>query len=343
MPLFAGLCSHRPTLSALSNRAFAWTLLLATLLAGVVTLAAPAAQAQISYDARYRPQADYRLVDTDRFEWIYPAGADTTTALFQGALRRSVPSTRSIVGTDTEGFELPIVVDPLSDRANGYVSPVNFRSHLFTAHPTFSFGAKFDSWAQTVAPHELTHAMHFEIDSGIGLGGLAGLFSEDLSRGFHNFQPIGWIEGVAVYRESQLKPEAGRLDAPLQTMKYRAALGSGDPWSVGEVMYGSVFERPSRRHYLGGGQLIEHMAQERGSTDFFRQATRWNHRLPFLGFGMALWMGTGQTPAQLSDSFLDEERREEQRRLDSLRQAAEQGITAPTVVAGTEGLHVRRP
>ena len=343
MPLFAGLCSHRPTLSALSNRAFAWALLLVTLLAGAVTLAAPTAQAQISYDARYRPQADYRFVDTDRFEWIYPAGADTTTALFQGALRRSVPSTRSIVGTDTEGFELPIVVDPLSDRANGYVSPVNFRSHLFTAHPTFSFGAKFDSWAQTVAPHELTHAMHFEIDSGIGLGGLAGLFSEDLSRGFHNFQPIGWIEGVAVYRESQLKPEAGRLDAPLQTMKYRAALGSGDPWSVGEVMYGSVFERPSRRHYLGGGQLIEHMAQERGSTDFFRQATRWNHRLPFLGFGMALWMGTGQTPAQLSDSFLDEERREEQRRLDSLRQAAEQGITDPTVVAGTEGLHVRRP
>ena len=183
MPLFAGLCSHRPTLSALSNRAFAWALLLATLLAGVVTLAAPAAQAQISYDARYRPQADYRFVDTDRFEWIYPAGADTSTALFQGALRRSSQGTRSIVGTDTEEFELPIVVDPISGRANGYVSPVNFRSHLFPAHPTFSFGAKFDSWAQTVAPHELTCAMHFEIDSGIGLGGLAGLFSEDLSRG----------------------------------------------------------------------------------------------------------------------------------------------------------------
>ena len=64
-----------------------------------------------------------------------------------------------------------IFVDPISGRANGYVSPVNFRSHLFTAHPTFSFGAKFDSWAQTVAPHELTCAMHFEIDSGIGLGG----------------------------------------------------------------------------------------------------------------------------------------------------------------------------
>ncbi len=343
MSSFAGLCSQSPACPTRSSRAFVWTLFLATLLAGALALAAPAAQAQISYDARYRPQADYRLVDTDRFEWIYPAGADTTTALFQNALRRSFRSTRSVVGTDGADFELPVVVDPISGRANGFVTPVNFRSHLFTAHPTFSFGAKFDSWAQTVAPHELTHAMHFEIDSGVGLGGLLGLFSGDASRLVHGLAPRGWFEGIAVYRESQLEPEAGRLDAPLQVMKYRAALGSGDPWSVGEVMHGSVFERPSRRHYLGGGQLIEHMAQERGSTDFFRRATRWHHRLPFLGFGMALWMGTGQTPAQLSDSFLEEERQEEQRRLDSLRQAAEQGITAPTVVAGTEGLHVRRP
>jgi hypothetical protein len=310
---------------------------------GAFMLAAAPAQAQVSYGAQYRPPADYRFVDTGRFEWIYPAGADTTTALFQSALQRSVRGTRSIVGTDPDGFELPIVVDPISDQANGFVTPINFRSHLFTPHPTFALGTKYDSWAQTVAPHELTHAMHFEIDSGVGVGGLLGLFSEDASRFVHGLAPNGWAEGIAVYRESQLKPEAGRLDAPLQVMKYRAALGSEDPWSVGEVMYSSVFERPSRRHYLGGGQLIEHMAEKRGSTDFFRRATRWNHRLPFLGFGMAMWMGTGQTPAQLSDSFLKAERQEERRRLDSLRQAAEQGLTDPAVAAGTEGLYVRRP
>jgi hypothetical protein len=330
------------SIPALPGRALACVLLV-TLLAGALTLAAPPTQAQVSYGAQYRPQADYQFVDTDRFEWIYPAGADTTTALFQNALQQSFQGTRSIVGTDTEGFELPIVVDPVADQANGFVTPINFRSHLFTPHPTFSFGAKYSSWAQTVAPHELTHAMHFEIDSGVGIGGLLGLFSGDASRFVHGLAPSGWFEGIAVYRESQLKPEAGRLDAPLQVMKYRAALGSEDPWSVGEVMYSSVFERPSRRHYLGSGQLIEHMVETRGSTDFIRRAIRWNHRLPFLGFGMAMWMGTGQTPAQLSDSFLAEERQEERRRLDSLRRAAEQGLTDPAVAAGTEGLYVRRP
>jgi hypothetical protein len=334
----ASLCSE-------SRFSTAKALLLPMLLISACVLAAPVVQAQTQggYDARYRPQIDYRLVDTDRVEWIYPAGADTTTALFRNALSDGFQRTRSIVGTDTTDFGLPVVIDPMSDQANGFVAPVNFRSHFFTAHPTFPLGAKLDSWAQTVAPHELTHAMHFEIDSGVGVGGLLGLFSDDASRWIHGFAPSGWFEGIAVYRESQFKPDAGRLHAPLSTMKYRAALESGDPWSVGEVMYPGQYERPLNRHYLGGGQLIDHMVEKRGSTDFFRRATRWNHRLPFLGFGMALWMGTGETPAQLSDSFLEEEQQKERRRLDSLRQAAKHGITDPTVVAGTEGLHVRRP
>lgn len=348
MPLFRRPLSRCAVTRPLPVPTFAWTLLLGILLAGILlagilALAPPNAQAQVSYDARYRPQADYQLMETGRFEWIYPAGADTTTALFQGALQQSFQSTRSIVGTSAEDFELPVVVDLTSDRANGFVTPFNFRSHLFPAHPTASLGAKFGSWAQAVAPHELVHAMHLDIDSGVGVGGLLGLFSEDASRILHGLAPSGWFEGIAVYRESQLKPEAGRLDAPLSTMKYRAALGSGDPWSIGEVMYPSAVERPSNRHYLGGGQLIEHMAETRGNTDFFRRATRWHHRLPFLGFGMALWMGTGQTPAQISNSFLAEERQEERRRLDSLRRAAGRGLTDPKVVAGTDGLHVRRP
>ena len=342
MSWFTSLLSRCPTFSSRPGRAFPCVLGV-TLMTGAFMLAAAPAQAQVSYGAQYRPPADYRFVGTDRVEWIYPAGADTTTALFQSALQQSFQGTRSIVGTNTGGFELPIVVDPVSGQANGFVTPINFRSHLFTAHPTFALGAKFDSWAQTVAPHELTHAMHFEIDSGVGVGGLLGLFSDDASRFVHGLAPSGWFEGIAVYRESQLQPDAGRLHAPLSTMKYRAAVGSGDPWSVGEVMYPGQYERPLDRHYLGGGPLIEHMAEKRGSTGFFRRATRWHHRLPFLGFGMAMWMGTGETPAQLSDSFLEEEKRKERRRLDSLRQAVEHGITDPTVVAGSEGLHVRRP
>jgi hypothetical protein len=307
--------------------------LLVALLVGAGALRVPGAQAQ-----RYRPPIDYRSVDTRHFTFIFPAGADTATVLFRDALARHYEQTQAITGLDKEDFDLPVVVDPVSDVANGFVSPINFRTNLFTAHPTHPLGVKFDSWAQTVAPHELTHAMHFDTDSGVGVGGFVGLFSEDLSRLLYSFQPKGWIEGVAVYRESQIQPEAGRLNSPLATMKYRAALGSDDPWSVGEVMHQGVVERPSNRHYLGGGQLVEHLVDERGSTDFVRRTNQWYHRLPVLGFGVALWIGTGDLPFQISDSFLAAERAEERRRLDSLG-----AVTEPTVVTGTEGLHVRRP
>ncbi|MFB6230590.1 MAG: TolB family protein [Salinibacter sp.] len=317
-------------------------ILVVLLLAGALALGAAPARAQINYSAQYRPPLDYRAAQTEHFRLLYPVGADTTAALFRRALEGRFEATRSVVGTTAgEDFRLPVIVDPRADRPNGYVTARNFRMKLFTAHPvgaTGLFGAKLDSWAQTVAPHELTHAMHLEIDSGVGVGGLLGLFSEDASRALHSIAPPGWVEGIAVYRESQIDPDAGRLNAPLPAMKYRASLTSDDPWSVGELMYPSPYERPSGRHYLGGGQLIEHMAERRGSTDFFRRTTRWAHRLPFLGFGAALWMGTGDTPAQISGSFLQEERREERRRLDALRD-----VTDPAVVAGSDGLSVRRP
>jgi Tol biopolymer transport system component len=306
---------------------------------GLSALVPHAASGQLfEYNAQYRPPLDYQSVETKHFTFIFPAGTDTTTVLFRRALTTHFDQTASITGTETESFELPVIVDPLSDLANGFAAPLNLRTTLFTAHPTRALGAKFDSWAQTVAPHELTHTMHYETDSGIGVGGLVGLFSEDISRTLHGLQLDGWSEGIAVYRESQMQPNAGRLNAPLFTMKYRAAVGSDDPWSLGELMYEGVVERPMGRHYLGGGQFVEYLVDERGSTDFIRRTNQWYHRLPFLGPGVALWIGTGDLPAELSDDFLAAERKTERRRLDSLS-----NVTNPTVVAGTDGLHVRRP
>lgn len=313
------------------------TTLLLLLLTGI---AAGGVQAQsfTEYTPRYRTTLDYRSFETEHFEFFFPVGTDTTTALFQSELRSTFEETRSLMGIDGEDFQLPVVVDPRSGTANGFVRPDNFRTNLFTAHPTSNFGSKFRTWSQAVAPHELVHAIHLDTDSGIGVGGLVDLFSSDFSRLLYGLQTPGWREGIAVYRESQLTPGAGRLNAPVATMRYRAAIGSEDPWSLGELMYGSRFERPSNRHYLGGGQLIEHLAEKKGGTGFIPRTNRWFHRLPFLGFGAALWMGTGSLPHQISDSFLAAERQKERERLGALT-----GVTDPTVVAGSDGRHVRRP
>ncbi|WP_263787975.1 hypothetical protein [Salinibacter grassmerensis] len=327
-----------PTAQLARARATAFFFLLLTGLAAEPLQA----QSRAGYSPRYRTALDYRTFETERFSFHFPAGTDTTTALFRSELAATFDGARSTVGTDTEDFQLPVVVDPRG-QSNGVAVPVGFRTNLSPAHPTSNFAAKFDTWPQALAPHELVHAMQYEIDSGVGVGGLVGLFSPDFSRLINAAQPRGWLEGAAVYRESQLTPGAGRLNAPLATMKYRAATGSDDPWSLGEIMYSSRFERPALRHYFGGGQLVKYLAEQEGGTSFIPRTNRWFHRLPFLGFGAALWMGTGSLPHQISDSFLSAERREEQGRLDSLRRSADGGITDPTIVAGTDGLHVRRP
>jgi len=295
------------------------------------------AQSFTVYSAQYRTTLDYRTVETEYFTFHFPAGTDTTTVLFRNELTSTFDEARSIVGTDTEDFHLPVVIDPRG-QSNGFVVPIGFRTNLFPAHSTSSFGAKFETWPRALAPHELVHAMHFEIDSGVGVGGLVDLFSPDGSRFLHVLQPRGWLEGIAVYRESKLTPGAGRLNAPISTMRYRAAVASDDPWSLGELLYPSRFEWPADRHYIGGGQLIDYLAEQKGGTEFFHRTSRWFHRLPFFGFGAALWMGTGSPPHQISDSFLNAERRKERERLDALT-----GVTDPTIAAGTDGLHVRRP
>ncbi len=296
------------------------------------------AQSFLDYSAQYRTPLDYRTFETDHFTFFFPAGADTTAVLFRNTLTSTFEATRSIVGGDADDFHLPVVVDPRLDAANGFVSPRNFRTHLFTAHPAQNFGSKFESWPQAVAPHELTHAMHMDTDSGIGVGGGLKLLSPDVARALYFLEPSGWSEGLAVYRESVLTPGAGRLNAPLATMRYRAAMGSEDPWSIGELLYSGEVERPSNRHYIGGGQLVEYLAEQNGGTAFVHRTNQWFHRLPFLGFGVALWIGTGSSPGQISDSFLYEERRAEDQRLDSLGT-----VTDATVVAGDDGLHLRRP
>jgi hypothetical protein len=314
------------------------TALLLLLLTGSAAGTLRAQQSYTEYTPRYRTTLNYRSVETEHFEFFFPAGTDTTTVLFRDALTRTFDDTRSIVGLDAEDFRLPVVVDPRSGSANGFVRPNNFRTNLFTVHPTSDFMAQFDTWAQAVAPHELTHAMHLDTDSGVGVGGLVDLFSSDVSRTLYGLEPLGWAEGIAVYRESQLSADAGRLNAPIATMRYRAAVGSDDPWSLGELLYYGRFERPTDRYYIGSGQLIEYLATKEGDTDFFHRTNRWFHRLPFLGFGAALWMGTGSLPHQISDSFLTTERREERKRLDALTD-----VTDARVVAGTDGLYLRRP
>jgi hypothetical protein len=293
------------------------------------------------YGVAYRPPGlDFRIAETDHFDVIYPARTVETAGRMAAVLEDTYASTDSLVSGGGD-LRMPVVVTDYTDAANGLVSSLPFRQELYAPHPTSGFAAQFSSWPRAVAPHELTHALHADMGSGVGVGGAVGLLSPDYERTVHLFAPRGWLEGIAVYRESRLEAGAGRLNAPIAAMKVRAAMGSDDPWGAAEALRTPRYEWPSDRMYVAGGAFVKHLSGGAGgdsTASVFRDATRWFHRLPFLGFGTALWHATGERPSELGAAFVDSARAREARRLDALGPRSR-----PALVAGRAGVEHHRP
>lgn len=294
------------------------------------------------YDVEYRPgEATYRVAHYPHFDVVFQRGTEQAAYQMATHLENSLPATNALVGRTHGRLHMPVIVNGYNDRSNGFVSPLPFRQEIEA--PSIKSDALttyFPSWPASVAPHELVHAAHADLNAGIGIGGLVRTLAPDWSRVINLTAPLGLIEGVAVYRESQLHPRAGRLHSPLATMTYRAAMLSDDPWSLTQMLEAPSYTRPFDRHYVGGGQAFNYLAQQDGAGPprFFHRATRFHHRLPLLGFGAALWYGTGEPTHVLADRMQEE--------LVSAARVQHQGrapFTEPTLIDGAGGLEYRRP
>jgi len=295
-----------------------------------------------AYGVQYRPAGvDYRVFETDHFELVYQTGAHEMAQRTATALEESWAKTSALIGLTPSDLRMPVVVNNYNDRSNGFVHPFPFRQEIEAPSiKSDPLVARSTSWPALVAPHELVHAAHAEVQPEVGVGGLLRPFAPDVARTINLLGPSGLIEGVAVYRESQVEPSAGRLNAPLFRMKMRAAMLSDDPWSFTQMMEAPAYTQPFNRFYIGGAHAFEYLA-ERGdsvSTDFFRSTVRWHNRLPFFGHGVWLGLSTGQFPYSLRNEIQDELRSDYRADLEARRP-----FTATTVVAGKKGLNHRRP
>lgn len=230
-------------------------------------------------------------------------------------LHHSLASTDSLIGGRTRSIELPVVLNAFNDRSNGYVRPFPFKTEIeLPTLRTDPLTAGFPTWTSAVGSHELVHAVHGNYRTGFGVGRVLGWFGRDLERVVNLSAPSGWTEGVAVYHESRIEPGAGRLTAPLFTMKYRAAMESGDPWSLTQMMEEPAHTQPFDRHYIGGAHAFEYLRRDRTKPEehpetaaqiesAFTATSSVYNRFPFLGFGIALWSGTGSRPGEVRDSL----------------------------------------
>ncbi len=290
------------------------------------------------YDVVYRPPGTrYFVLESPHFDVLYEDGALDEARETARRLERALPAVDSLVGA-RHTLHMPVVLNRFNDRANGFVSPLPFRQEIEAVSIKGNrLSPRFRSWIETVAPHELVHAVHADYRNGFGVVGLTRWFAPDLARSLNLTIPAGIAEGAAVLFESSLEPGAGRLNHSLFTMEFRAAMLSHRPWSLTQMLERPDHTRPFDRFYNGGGHLFQWL-REHGPQDFFRRATNFHNRFPFLGYGVDLWYGLKQRPGKVWRAFRDDVRARERRRIEALGT-----LTEPTLVEGARGLVHRRP
>jgi len=294
------------------------------------------------YQVTYRPSgAEYRTVDGEHFDLIFQEGTEDAAWRIRRALRRSRAGTDRLVGLTPDPMDMPVVVDGYSDQSNGFVTPFPFKQEIEA--PSIkedALVARSSSWPALVGPHELVHAMHAEIDAGFGYGNVLRLFAPDAARASNLTAPRGLVEGIAVYRESQFEEGAGRLNAPLFTMKMRAAMLSDDSWSLTQMLEPPRYTQPFNRFYVGGAHAFETWAEQGDttSTAFFREAAALHNQFPFLGYGVGLWTGLGQWPGAIDEDLRTALRARYQRELNRRKP-----FTDTKTIAGRTGRNYRRP
>jgi hypothetical protein len=277
------------------------------------------------------------VLETEHFELIFQRGLDTLVYEAAVTLEDAYVEIREHTGFDRD-FSMPVVLNNFSDVSNGFVSAAPFRQEI-TAAPIKGklLSPRHSDWLNQVLPHEMTYAAQAEVKGGFGVGAILGVMSSDLERALNLGVPSGMTEGLAVMHEGSESEGSGRLNFSITLMQYRAAAASGKPWKIGQLLDPPAFTQPFDRYYIGGGMLTKFLADS-VKSDFFGRSLKFYNRVPFFGYGAALWFGTGETPWRLSSLF-------EQAAIDAeFERLANLGpISQIDVLTSKRGLACRRP
>jgi Tol biopolymer transport system component len=175
-----------------------------------------------------------------------------------------------------------VLVDAM-DASNGMATPVPYnRIILFLTQPVGEpgFGATaYDEWMRLVITHEYTHILHLDMVTGV-----PEVIQDIFGRIYfpNMWQPIYFIEGLAVYEETE-QTSGGRGRSPGSEMVLRMAALEGpfpsmdqattfpDSWPSGQVPY------------LFGGAFTRYIAEKYGREKLAEISTAYSGRgLPFL-------------------------------------------------------------
>lgn len=276
-----------------------------------------------NYYTQYRPgHLNWQQIKTEHFRIIFPDGEDSLAYRSAAILESHYQSSKDFTGGSLHNF--PVILNNYNARANGFVSPFNFRTEIdLTALKGKGMNPQTGDWLETVLPHELIHAGNFNVqipdqDKKFSIPNFLSYFSPDIARTVHSFPQMGMHEGIAVYYETEsVAPMGGRGNYTFFNNRFNANFGSAQRWSMGQTLAGSDYSLPYNRHYIAGYTFMNWLQNSYGES-ITKDAIRFHYHHFFLGYGYTLRIKTGKWPGQLYEQYQQDLRIQEQQRLEQI-------------------------
>ncbi|MCA6129119.1 hypothetical protein [Thalassolituus oleivorans] len=242
---------------------------------------------------------------SEHFQIHYPQGEQyEETALHALDLAETVhkqliPFFGTVPATKTQ----LVLVDDF-DISNGWATFSPFpQIRLFSSPPQDINGLENnDEWMAALIRHEYVHILHMEMARGIPANGRK-VFGRLPFFFPHALTPPLFIEGLAVYFETNPTLGIGRLQSNFYEMQMRAEVRSGEFDELGEAV-ASLREWPYGKHYLYGAYFIDYLVRTYGEQQLQRYLQQYSKQiLPYIMQNDVARTVFGKNFAQLWDDF----------------------------------------
>ena len=262
---------------------------------------------------------NWQQIKTPHFRIIFPDGEDSLAYRSAAILESQYELTSKLTGGKLKNF--PVILNNYNYLSNGFVTSFNFRSEIdLSALKGKGMNPQSGDWLETVLPHELVHATHFNVqqtwdEKVISIPNFLSVFSPDIARTFHGFPPVGLHEGLAVYHETEsVAPNGGRGNYTFNNNRFNSNFGSSGRWNMGQTLITSDYSQPYNRHYVAGYTFMDWLHAKYGD-DISKKTIRDHYHNFFLGYGFSLRQKTGKWPGQLYALYEEDLEEEEASRL----------------------------
>lgn len=202
----------------------------------------------------------WRQIRTSNFRLIYPASVEEQalqTASYLESIRDSVQ-----LGLHHGTRRIPVVLHPNSILSNGFVSWAPKRMELVT---TPAFDGYQGNWLNSVASHELRHVVQIDKLNNRFTRVLYFLFGEQVVGGVTAFVPTWFLEGDAVYAETEIS-DFGRGREPQFLQQYRAYFANSQTnFSYDKLLLGS-YKHNIPNHYQFGYPIVAYGRKQYGDS-----------------------------------------------------------------------------